>query len=172
MPSIRDLAKASFSLSSLATSSLESVVFTSPATNEQLLGYFLGWTANFKFINHGCNKQESFSILAPLTAFTSTQNTVTCDWVKDQVQVYQQSDDVFEELFLQSECDCDLLVSSKLTIIFFLYIFTALLSMRKTSCLAWRVHTKRKSSSLTSPQMRHSLLNLLTPFPMGRIWPK
>ena len=80
----------------------ESVAITSPSTNEQLLGYFSGWTAKFT-LNAGNLEASEISGLAPLTVFSASENKVTCAWVKDQVQAYSQADDVFDELFLQSK---------------------------------------------------------------------
>lgn len=99
----RDFVKASVSLSSLSSTAPESFAFTSPATGEQLLGYFLGWTASLKLINHGGSSVSDVSVLTPLTTFTAAKETVTCAWVKDQVQAYRNYDDVFEDFFLKSK---------------------------------------------------------------------
>jgi hypothetical protein len=101
MPSFKNLVRASISLTSLSSLTPESVAITSLATGEQLVGYFSGWTASFKFANHGFQKAADVSTTAPLTVLTSTEKTVTCAWVKDQIKVYKEYDDVFEEHFLQ-----------------------------------------------------------------------
>lgn len=103
MPSVRDVVKASFSLAMLSSSTPESVTITSPSTGGELLGYFSGWTAGFKFPQQGCKPRSGGTKLVPLTVLSANE-TVTCDWVRGQVREYSEKDDVFEELFLQSEC--------------------------------------------------------------------
>lgn len=102
MPSIKDLVKTSISLTSLSFSRPESVAITSPSTGEQLFGYFSGWTTDLTLAGGETREHvHSASVLAPLTVFTSTEDTTTCSWVKSQVEAYKAYDDVFEELFLQ-----------------------------------------------------------------------
>lgn len=36
----------------------------------------------------------------PLTVFRSTLATATCEWVKDQVKIFEEMDDVFDQVFL------------------------------------------------------------------------
>ncbi|RDW58283.1 hypothetical protein BP5796_12213 [Coleophoma crateriformis] len=101
MPSLSNIARASVSLGALFQSALpDSVAITSPSTGEQLLGYFSGWTSSLS-IASGSELSAGVSGLAPLTVFTSSENVVTCAWVKDQVETYAKVDDVFEELFLR-----------------------------------------------------------------------
>ncbi|KAF1810167.1 amidase signature enzyme [Eremomyces bilateralis CBS 781.70] len=95
MPSLWSLIKTSFALNSLSSPTPDSVSITSPTTGEQLIGYFSGWTSRFD-VN---SKDADLPSILPLTVFTPSGKTVTCAWVKEQVEAYHQ-DDIFEELFL------------------------------------------------------------------------
>lgn len=101
MPSLRELVKTSVSLASFGSNTPESVALSSVSSGGQFIGYFSGWTANFSVVNHGCKKAEEATVLMPVTSFTSSDETITCQWVKDQVQSYLNDDDVFEESFLR-----------------------------------------------------------------------
>ena len=100
MPSFKNLAKVSVSLTALSSSTPEAIAITSPAGN-QLLGYFSGWTGTLQLPAKGCKVPADVSLFAQLTSFTSEPETITCDWVKKQVEVYVEFDDVYEESFLQ-----------------------------------------------------------------------
>ncbi|KAL4871101.1 amidase signature domain-containing protein [Aspergillus spectabilis] len=56
----------------------------------------------FKITNFGCKFPEALSISVPLTAFASAEATATCAGVKEQVRLYRDYDDVFEEFFLKA----------------------------------------------------------------------
>lgn len=103
MPSLRELVKGSVSLTSLRSTTPESVALTTTNSADQLVGYFSGWTARLNVIDHGCKKPDGTALLVPMTVFTSSEEIVSCQWVKDQVQEYNNYDDVFEDSFLQSE---------------------------------------------------------------------
>lgn len=107
MPSIRDLAKVSLGLASWSSSTPESVSITSPATGEQLVAYFGGWTSSFNVLDY-CSKKEALDVdaVTPLTVFSSTHGDITCDWVKEQVETYESEDDVFEQMFLKCKNVC------------------------------------------------------------------
>ncbi|KAL5335416.1 amidase signature domain-containing protein [Aspergillus crustosus] len=102
MPSVKDLLKASVSLTALTSSPPESVAITSPNTGNQLLAHFAAWTSTLKIRNFGCKLPEALSLSLPLTAFTLTETKVTCAGVKEQIAAYKDCDDVFEELFLKA----------------------------------------------------------------------
>lgn len=98
MPSFGGLIKASVSLASLTSSRPESVAVTG-SSGDQLLGYFSGWTSTLTI--QGSVGLPSATWLTPMTVFNSTGETVSCQWVKDQVKLYTEADDVFEESFMK-----------------------------------------------------------------------
>ncbi|KAL4936750.1 amidase signature domain-containing protein [Aspergillus oleicola] len=108
MPSLKDLARASASVSltalGLSSSTPESVVITSPNTGNQFVGHFAGWTSTLSFPGHGWKLPvpEGLSLSMPLTVLTATEKAATCAGFKAQVEEYKDSDDVFEELFLKT----------------------------------------------------------------------
>ncbi|KAL3455273.1 amidase signature domain-containing protein [Aspergillus heterothallicus] len=102
MPSVKDLIRASVSLSGLSSTTPETVGLTSPSTGNQFVAHSGSWTSRLKITNYGCKPAESVSFSVPLAVLTSTEETVTCTGVKGQVQAYAEYDDVFDELFLQA----------------------------------------------------------------------
>ncbi|KAL4790271.1 amidase signature domain-containing protein [Aspergillus venezuelensis] len=103
MPSLKDLVRASVSLTAIGShSNPESVVLTSPTSGNQFVGHFAGSTSSLDVANYGCKLPEDISLSVPLTVFTSSEKTTTCAGLEDQVEAYKASDDVFEELFLKA----------------------------------------------------------------------
>jgi hypothetical protein len=41
--------------------------------------------------------------LVPLTVFTAKNETITCGWLRNQVELYKSYDDVFEDFFMQGK---------------------------------------------------------------------
>ncbi|KAL4950886.1 amidase signature domain-containing protein [Aspergillus filifer] len=103
MPSLKDLVRASVSLTAIGSvsSGPESVVLTSPSSGNQFVGHFAGSTSSLDVASYGCKLPEDISLSVPLTVFTVTERTATCAGLKDQVEAYKEYDDVFEELFLK-----------------------------------------------------------------------
>ncbi|KAL4964350.1 amidase signature domain-containing protein [Aspergillus stella-maris] len=104
MPSLKDLVRASVSLTAIGSGSSgpESVVLTSPNSGNQFVGHFSGSTSSLDVANYGCKLPEDISLSVPLTVFTSSEKTATCAGLKGQVKSYKEYDDVFEELFLKA----------------------------------------------------------------------
>jgi hypothetical protein len=97
MPSFGRAVVASLGVGSIRSSVPDSVSFSSRKTGVPFLGLFSGWTASLS------TSGLEVAALIPLTVFTSSKDTVTCEWIKDQVESYKASDDVFDDLFLEGE---------------------------------------------------------------------
>ena len=96
MPSTSHLLNAALAFSTVTSTTPETVIFTSPSTGAKLIGDFTGPTLSFT--SSGISSGAS---LLPLTVFGGSKGAVTCDYIREQVASYVETDDVFEELFLK-----------------------------------------------------------------------
>ncbi|KAL4883361.1 amidase signature domain-containing protein [Aspergillus karnatakaensis] len=101
MPSVKEIIKASVSLTTLTSMTPESLAITSPNTGNQFVAHLAGLASTLEIVNQGCKPAETVAVSVPLTVFTFAEE-VTCEGVKEQVKTYRENDDVFEEFFLKA----------------------------------------------------------------------